>query len=133
MPYKVALIFNFCMLIPITLIGAFYPNVGQILGILGALSGLFGMYILPISTSLKRWTVMIRNPGLARALDHNHIKSVDDGLTSPKIVVDRQSQKSKSFAHSRINKSDNASYLDRTSGGDTSLLSPEAQDRSDSI
>jgi hypothetical protein len=82
MPIKTGYVFNLVMLLITTIIGATYPHVGSILGKVGALCGLFMMYILPIIVHLRRQAHMIRNPSLALALHENRIKSIHETESS---------------------------------------------------
>lgn len=58
-----------------TLLGALYPQVGSIIGLLGGILGLNLMYIIPIALYLKRYMLEISNPELVEALDCNRIKT----------------------------------------------------------
>lgn len=49
----------------------FYPNVGTILGYVGAIGGFVIMYLLPVMIHLKRMKTKIQNPLLAEAIDMN--------------------------------------------------------------
>jgi hypothetical protein len=49
----------------------FYPNIGTILGYVGAITGYLIMYILPVMVHLKRMKTRIENPLLAEAIDMN--------------------------------------------------------------
>lgn len=72
-----------------------YPNIGTILGYVGAFTGFVIMYLLPVMVHLKRMKTRIQNPLLAEALDLNAFKIAGVGtekrpgevLTSPKITL----------------------------------------------
>lgn len=49
----------------------FYPQIGTILGYVGAITGYLIMYILPVMVHLKRMRTRIENPLLAEAIDMN--------------------------------------------------------------
>lgn len=55
------------MLVP-TLITIFYPKIGSILGMIGAVAGLFIVYILPVITHLKKMRQDLQHPVLAMAI-----------------------------------------------------------------
>ena len=48
-----------------------YPNIGTILGYVGACTGFLIMYVLPVMVHLKRIKTKITNPLLAEAIDMN--------------------------------------------------------------
>lgn len=79
MPRKQSIIFNLVFLAMATCVGAFYPKVGDILGIVGAICGLAMMYIFPIITHLKRTYILITNPELGRAIDENRVEGMKSG------------------------------------------------------
>ena len=56
-----------CLLVP-TLITIFYPKIGSILGLIGAIAGLLIVYILPVITHLKKFRTEIEHPLLAMAI-----------------------------------------------------------------
>jgi hypothetical protein len=58
------------LLIP-TLITIFYPKIGSILGKVGAVAGLFIVYILPVITHLKKVRTEIEHPLLAKAIQED--------------------------------------------------------------
>jgi hypothetical protein len=58
------------LLIP-TLITIFYPKIGSILGDVGAVAGLFIVYILPVITHLKKVRTEIEHPLLAKAIQED--------------------------------------------------------------
>jgi hypothetical protein len=69
----------------------FYPNIGTILGYVGAITGLLIMYILPVMVHLKRMRTRIENPMLAEAIDKNAFiakgQVVDGAPASPKLRI----------------------------------------------
>lgn len=50
------------------MITIFYPQVGSILGKIGAVAGLLIVYILPVITYLKKYRTEIEHPLLAKAI-----------------------------------------------------------------
>ena len=82
--------FNGAVLLFCTVVGATYPNVGSIMGILGAFSGLMMMYILPIVTYLKRRHLEYKSPEIVLALDENRLTNIHDKdmlMKSPQIGI----------------------------------------------
>jgi len=74
----------------------FYPNIGTILGYMGALTGYLIMYILPVMVHLKRMKTRIDNPLLAEAIDMNAFiargqvakpEEIGGPPTSPKLRI----------------------------------------------
>jgi len=74
----------------------FYPNIGTILGYVGAITGLLIMYILPVMVHLKRMKTRITNPLLAEAIDMNAFiargkvekpENMGANPTSPKLRI----------------------------------------------
>lgn len=49
----------------------FYPQIGTILGYVGAFTGFAIMYLLPVMVHLKRMKTRITNPLLAEAIEMN--------------------------------------------------------------
>ena len=56
---------NITILLVPALITIFYPKIGSILGLIGAIAGLFIVYILPVITHLKKIRTEIEHPLLA--------------------------------------------------------------------
>jgi hypothetical protein len=74
------------------LITIFYPKIGSILGYVGAVAGLFIVYILPVITHLKKYKTQIEHPLLAKAIENDLFEYRTTGVTatsSPKIVIRR--------------------------------------------
>jgi hypothetical protein len=67
-PQRVFVIVNFINLFIPTMITIFYPQVGSILGKIGAVAGLLIVYILPVITYLKKFRTEIEHPLLAKAI-----------------------------------------------------------------
>lgn len=59
---------NVVILIVPALITIFYPKIGSILGNIGAIAGLFIVYILPVITHLKKYRTELEHPMLAKAI-----------------------------------------------------------------
>jgi Transmembrane amino acid transporter protein len=53
-----------CLFVP-TVITIFYPKIGSILGLIGAVAGLLIVYVLPVITHLKKFRTEIEHPMLA--------------------------------------------------------------------
>ena len=72
-----------------TVLGACYPEVGSVIGLLGSILGLGLMYIIPIAVYLKRYYLEVTTPQLVEALDWNKIKWIDKSkvFETPKIVI----------------------------------------------
>lgn len=72
-----------------TILGAGYPQVGSIIGLVGSILGLFMMYAIPVAVYLKRYLLELSNPSLVEALDQNRIKTVRVArdFKTPKIAV----------------------------------------------
>ena len=94
MSLKVVMLFNGSVLLFATAVGILYPQVGSILGYIGAFCGLFLIYIIPISVYLKRYKLNLAHPEIVRALEDNRIESVvpssssaQNDITSPKFVI----------------------------------------------
>ena len=89
MPQKQRLILNLILLGLNTVLGAGYPQVGSVIGLVGSILGLNLMYIIPIAVYLKRYLLEISEPKLVEALDWNRIKSVrhKNKFTTPKIAI----------------------------------------------
>lgn len=51
-----------------TMITIFYPKIGSILGLIGAVAGLLIVYILPVITHLKKFRTELEHPLLAKAI-----------------------------------------------------------------
>lgn len=66
---KANIILNTCILIGPFLLAILYPEVGKLAGILGSLSALACIYILPTITYLKSKYTEIKHPILAEALE----------------------------------------------------------------
>ena len=88
---KESLIMNITIIIIPLLFTLFYPNIGTILGYVGAVTGLLIMYILPVMVHLKRMKTRITNPLLAEAIDNNAFiargKVTVGAPTSPKLRI----------------------------------------------
>jgi hypothetical protein len=69
------------------LLAIFYPEVGKLAGILGSLSALACIYVLPTITYLKSKYTEIKHPMLAEALDKNEFDIRATDVTSPKITI----------------------------------------------
>lgn len=54
-----------------TMITIFYPKIGSILGLIGAVAGLLIVYILPVITHLKALKTKLEHPLLAEAIKHD--------------------------------------------------------------
>lgn len=66
------------------MLAIFYPEVGKLAGILGSLSGLACIYVLPTVTYLKSKHTEIKHPMLADALDKNAFDiRTSASMTSP--------------------------------------------------
>jgi len=87
-------ILNFTLIGFNTILGATYPQVGSIIGLLGSILGLNLMYIIPIAVYLKRYLLEISNHNLVEALDWNRIKTVHAKATkvTPKIAIYEDSE-----------------------------------------
>ena len=59
---------NITILLVPALITIFYPKIGSILGLIGAIAGLFIVYILSVITHLKKIRTEIEHPLLAKAI-----------------------------------------------------------------
>ena len=59
---------NFTILVIPTVITIFYPKIASILGSIGAIAGLFIVYILPVITHLKKFRTELEHPLLAKAI-----------------------------------------------------------------
>ena len=77
-----------------------YPNIGTILGYVGAFTGFVIMYLLPVMVHLKRMKTRIQNPLLAEAIDMNAFRLDAAGtqrkgevLSSPKITLNDEFMK----------------------------------------
>ena len=84
---------NFTILLVPALITIFYPQIGSILGLIGAVAGLFIVYILPVITHLKKVRTEIEHPLLAQAIAADQYEYRTTGTTefkSPKIVIRRE-------------------------------------------
>jgi ABC-type xylose transport system permease subunit len=53
---------NIVILLVPALITIFYPKIGSILGLIGAIAGLFIVYILPVITHLKKYRTELEHP-----------------------------------------------------------------------
>ncbi len=70
----------------------FYPNIGTILGYVGAFTGFAIMYLLPVMVHLKRMKLRITSPLLAEAIDMNafqtsSVQKENAPPSSPKINI----------------------------------------------
>lgn len=84
---------NFTILLVPALITIFYPKIGSILGLIGAVAGLFIVYILPVITHLKKVRTEIEHPLLAQAIAADQYEYRTTGVNefkSPKIVIRRE-------------------------------------------
>jgi Transmembrane amino acid transporter protein len=84
---------NVVILIVPALITIFYPKIGSILGLIGAVAGLFIVYILPVITHLKKFRTELEHPLLAKAIQEDQYEFRATGTTefkSPKIAIRRQ-------------------------------------------
>lgn len=68
---KEGIILNITIITIPLLFTLFYPNIGTILGYVGAFTGFAIMYVLPVMVHLKRMKTRITNPLLAEAIDMN--------------------------------------------------------------
>ena len=55
------------------LFALFYPNIGTVLGYVGALAGFAIIYVFPVLVHLKYMKTKIQNPLLAEAIKMNEI------------------------------------------------------------
>ena len=62
---------NFIIITIPLLFTLFYPQVGTILGYIGAVTGFPIIYVFPVLVHLKRMKTRITNPLLAEAIDMN--------------------------------------------------------------
>ena len=71
------------------LFALFYPNIGTVLGYVGALSGFMIIYVFPVLVHLKYMKTKITNPLLAEAIKMNEISQEKNApfKTSPQIAV----------------------------------------------
>jgi Transmembrane amino acid transporter protein len=79
------------LLVP-ALVTIFYPKIGSILGSIGAIAGLFIVYVLPVITHLKKFRTEIEHPLLAQAIASDQYEFRTTGANefkSPKIVIRR--------------------------------------------
>ena len=84
---------NITILLVPALITIFYPKIGSILGLIGAIAGLFIVYILPVITHLKKFRTEIEHPLLAQAIASDQYEFRTTGVNefkSPKIVIRRE-------------------------------------------
>ena len=84
---------NITILLVPALITIFYPKIGSILGLIGAIAGLFIVYILPVITHLKKVRTEIEHPLLAQAIASDQYEFRTTGqneFKSPKIVIRRE-------------------------------------------
>ena len=89
---------NVVILIVPALITIFYPKIGSILGNIGAIAGLFIVYILPVITHLKKYRTELEHPMLAKAIQEDQYEFRNSGASagnntefkSPKIAIRRQ-------------------------------------------
>jgi len=84
---------NVTILFVPAMITIFYPKIGSILGLIGAVAGLFIVYILPVITHLKKVRTEIEHPLLAQAIASDQYEFRTTGTTefkSPKIVIRRE-------------------------------------------
>ncbi|TNV82174.1 hypothetical protein FGO68_gene8270 [Halteria grandinella] len=78
------------LLVP-TLITMFYPKIGSFLASIGAVAGLFIIYLLPITSHLKKYHTEIYDP--EHSLDSSdHQSDISSADTDAKKVIDRESQ-----------------------------------------
>lgn len=54
----------------------FYPKIGSILGIAGAASGFFMIYLVPVVAYMKMRKIEILYPELAAAIQENEVKVI---------------------------------------------------------
>ncbi len=84
---------NISILVVPMLITIFYPKIGSILGSIGAIAGLFIVYVLPVITHLKKFRTELEHPELAKAIQEDQYEFRTTGTTefkSPKIAIKRR-------------------------------------------
>lgn len=71
------------------LLSIVYPNIGTVLGYVGAIAGFAIIYVFPVLVHLKDMRTKIRNPLLAEAIKMNEFQQAKDVpfKTSPQIAV----------------------------------------------
>ena len=89
---KEDIILNITIIIIPMLFTLFYPQIGTILGYVGAFTGFAIMYLLPVMVHLKRMKTRITNPLLAEAIDMNAfatstVQKPTGPPSSPKINI----------------------------------------------
>ena len=89
---KEEIILNITIIIIPMLFTLFYPQIGTILGYVGAFTGFAIMYLLPVMVHLKRMKTRITNPLLAEAIDMNAfatstVQKATGPPSSPKINI----------------------------------------------
>ena len=65
-----------------TMITIFYPKIGSILGLIGAVAGLLIVYILPVITHLKKMRTELEHPLLAKAIENDLYDYRTSGVNS---------------------------------------------------
>ena len=70
------------------MLAIFYPEVGKLAGMLGSISALACIYVLPTITYLKSKHTEIKHPMLADALDKNEFDiRTSHSVSSPQISI----------------------------------------------